>query len=96
MALHDPVITLDSVSESSPNRFGFSFRLVIPDDTVGFEGIDETLSIVYRQGKAVNVYADELTAKMQVVIDKYKREKALKSNAQVPTFINTVKARLVM
>jgi len=96
MSLHDPVITLESVSESSPNRFNFSFHLVISDDTVGFSGIDQTFSIMYRQGKAVSVYADELTVKMQNSIEKYKQEKALKSNAQVPTFINTVKTRLVM
>ena len=96
MALHDPILTLESVSESSPNRFNLSFHLVLPDDTVGFAGIDETLSITYRQGKAVSVYTDELTTKIQACIDKYKREKAIKANAQVTTFINTVKGRLVM
>jgi len=94
MALHDPVITMESVTYSSQNRFNITFKLVIPDNTVGCDGIDQTFTFLYRQGVVLTAYLDALDNQMQAAIDKYKAEMAIKTAGVVPTFISALTGRL--
>ncbi len=98
MALHDPVVAVPegNVRETQDSLFNITFHLIIPDDELGWDGIDENVSIDINAGTDPSVKTQEMINKMQEIIGKYKRAKVVAKHAQLTAAIVTIQAGLVL
>lgn len=96
MALQTPVITVGSVSIPQKSLFSITFRCVIADDSVGFDGIDTTHSIRYRPGDDIANKTAAVIAAFQKEIDDYGLAKTLQVDTKMTTALATITSGLVV
>lgn len=96
MALHDPVITLQSVTPTLPDRFDITLRLVIPDSDATATGIDQTFTIAHKQGVSLSTHNVTFRDMMNAKIAEYKRSETIRNNAGWSTAITAIRGGLVL
>ena len=96
MALHDPVITVESVSMVMPDRYYTTLRLVIPDNDATASGIDETFTTIQVKGSGVMSTNQQFKDMMNACISEYKKEEVRRTNASWETVLTAIKDGLVI
>ena len=96
MALHNPIITLDSVSQILPDRFSITLRLVIPDNDVTAIGIDKTYTLQMKAGSGTSSNNQAFKDMMNEDIKQYKKTENLWKNANWLVTTTAIKDGLVI
>lgn len=96
MALQTPVITVDNITIPQRSLFIITFRMVVDDDSVNFDGIDTTYSVRFRPGDNVADKTADVIATFQSVIDDYDSAKQLQERAEMTTALATITNGLVV
>ena len=96
MPLQTPVVTIVSTNEVQPERYNITLNLLVADTDVGFTGINQDVSLLYKLGTLPSTKVVEFKKQMQAIIDKYKREKVIKNNALLATAVTNIQNGLVI
>ena len=96
MALGSPVVTKVSVTYPQEGLYRITLNLTVPDDSPGWDGIDQNFSEDYKTGNSFGPTALVLGKAMQAAIDRYKLEKSQFNNATLDAAVSTIQNGLTV